>query len=147
MTADRIAFYLLYPLIWLYSPLFTRARLLIVAEGSFVAVKERFSNNNWHLPGGGRKMGESLQAAVIREAKEELGLVLEPKDVSVLLPKQTFFNLGLIQRSAVFVAKLPKKQSLTVNYELKCADWLPLDHGVDGLGNITRRAVERYNRS
>lgn len=120
---------------------------MIVAEGSFVAVKERFSNNNWHLPGGGKKFRESLQATVIREASEELGLMLEPKDVSILLPKQVFFNLGLIQRSAVFLVKLPKKQSLTVNNELKSAEWLPLNHGVDGLGNITRLAVERYNRT
>lgn len=143
----RVVFYVLYPLIWLYSPLFARARLLIVSEGSFVAVKERFSNNNWHLPGGGKKFGENLKSAVIREAKEELGLVLDPKDVLVLLPKQVFFNLGLIQRGAVFLIKLPKKQSLTVNNELISNEWLPLEHRAKGLGNITRRAVERYNRS
>lgn len=143
----RVLFYLLYPLVWLYSPLFVRARLLIVAEGNFVAVKGRFSNNNWHLPGGGKRTGEDLKIAVIREAREELGLILEPKDVSVLLPKQVFFNLGLIQRGAVFVVNLPKKQPLTINYELKAVEWLPLTHGAKGLGNITRQAVDRYNRS
>jgi len=141
----RLLFYLLYPLVWLYSPLFTRARILIVAEGHFVAVKHHFGNGNWHLPGGGKKRGESLLQVAVREAKEELGLSIDPSTVSVLLPLKPYFNLGLIQRAEVFLVKLPKKLPLKPNREIKTAAWLPTNLPKTGLGHITKRALNRLD--
>lgn len=36
----------------------------------------------WDLPGGGREAGESPQDCVLRETREEVGLMLAPSDLS-----------------------------------------------------------------
>ena len=48
--------------------------LALTPERKIVLVKLRYSPG-WRLPGGGRQPGESAERAVLRELREEIGLV------------------------------------------------------------------------
>jgi 8-oxo-dGTP diphosphatase len=40
-----------------------------------------FEDGAWHLPSGHLEAGESMVAALIREAKEEIGVIIDPLEV------------------------------------------------------------------
>jgi len=48
--------------------------LALTREGKVVLVKLRYASG-WRLPGGGRKQDEAPEEAVLRELREEIGLV------------------------------------------------------------------------
>jgi mutator protein MutT len=59
---------------------------LILAEGRKVLLLRRantgFADGSWSVPGGCLEHGETLPAAAIREAKEEVGIVINPVDLA-----------------------------------------------------------------
>lgn len=65
----------------------TRAYVVIIYDKQIVLVKNWLARDNWRLPGGGLKKGESPEHAVIREVKGELRLVLKQE-------KLVFLNKG-----------------------------------------------------
>ena len=52
-------------------------KLLIVQR----AHHESFLPGSWEVPGGGVEPGETITAATIREAQEEAGITVEPKQL------------------------------------------------------------------
>lgn len=62
----------------------------VVVEGGRVLLVQRGREplkGHWSLPGGLIEVGESLQAAVIREVEEETGLLIEPIELIELLDR------------------------------------------------------------
>jgi 8-oxo-dGTP diphosphatase len=59
---------------------------LIITEGSKVLLLRRantgFADGSWSVPGGSLEDGEPLPAAAAREAREELGITLDPADLA-----------------------------------------------------------------
>jgi len=63
-----------------HSGVRTAARAVVVDQGRLLVVKIRTQDGEFLvLPGGGQNHGETLQQAVRRELKEELGLTVEPQ--------------------------------------------------------------------
>ncbi|WP_152656055.1 NUDIX hydrolase [Oceanobacillus sp. CFH 90083] len=46
-----------------------------------ILMVQNIKHDNWSMPGGAVEAGETLQEAVIREAKEETGLTIEVEDI------------------------------------------------------------------
>lgn len=59
--------------------------LLLINRAGEVLFGQRqntgYEDGAWHLPSGHLEAGESVVAALIREAKEEVGVVIEPHEV------------------------------------------------------------------
>ena len=52
-----------------------RVRVIVYRDdGKILLVRDRFSRQEWALPGGGVKHNESYEQAAVREALEEIGL-------------------------------------------------------------------------
>ena len=49
---------------------------IIEVAGGIVLIKRRFEPHGWALPGGFVDYGETLEAAAVREAREETGLAV-----------------------------------------------------------------------
>lgn len=63
-----------------------RASAFILREGRILLVRQETGlHSHWLLPGGGVERGESLTAAVAREAREECGLDVEVLDAPLAL--------------------------------------------------------------
>jgi 8-oxo-dGTP pyrophosphatase MutT (NUDIX family) len=60
---------------WLTRPVTIGVRLLAVQDGSVLLVRHTYQQQ-WYLPGGGVKRGETLEQAIRREAAEEVGATL-----------------------------------------------------------------------
>ena len=65
-----------------------RVCAMIISEGKILAMRDQRSPY-YYLPGGRVALGETAEDAVIRETKEELGIV--PKIVRPLWLNQAFF--------------------------------------------------------
>ncbi len=58
------------------------AKALIVRDGKMATIKIRQGEREWYImPGGGQEVGETLGEAVVREVREELGLLVEPREL------------------------------------------------------------------
>ena len=55
-----------------------RTRVIICTDESILLQRTSVGSQQWNLPGGGIKSGESAVAAAIREVAEEVGITLLP---------------------------------------------------------------------
>jgi 8-oxo-dGTP diphosphatase len=92
-------------------------------NGGVLLVRHSYGRRGWELPGGGRQPNESIEHAVLREVREELGV--EPL-ASVL--RAIYYEPKFDQHHFAFLSRLPdgvdpKPSSAEI---LECAYW-PLD--------------------
>jgi len=80
----RVSFVLLLPLLRIYLKDSQRVYLSIVYQGKIILVKNWLARDTWRLPGGGIGKNETPKQAVLREAKEELRLVLQEVKLATL---------------------------------------------------------------
>lgn len=127
MSFGMIFYYLLWPLIWFYSPLTVRSRVVLKYKNEILVVKNSFGSGKWTLPGGGIKLNEQPIDGAIREIKEELDLELSKKSLKTVSDEAVVYNQhGLLKRSYFFIAELDKKPKITTSSEITSHEWIKL---------------------
>lgn len=123
-----IGFYLLWPFWFAYFKLYpNRTRALIVFNGQIVLIKGWLGKNEWGLPGGGVKNGESLEVGLKREIKEEIGLTLDSNKFTKIGVKKNS-NLKLNYLGHFYEYNLDNKANLSPGFpEIIDAKWVKID--------------------
>jgi 8-oxo-dGTP pyrophosphatase MutT (NUDIX family) len=120
----------------IFRPMLVGVRLILL-DGERVLLVKHTYESVWNLPGGTVKKGETLEAAVRREAVEELGAQLGKVHLFGVF---TSFYEGKSDHIAVFLCK-DGVVSGRKNYEIEAFGFFPLDE----LPEITPGARRRIN--
>ncbi len=121
-------------------------RIVLFGEDRNIAVghylpKEEFPNGEYNLPGGGVKDGESIENALIREVREEVGCHIKNiKELGLIkeygVGKKTKHN----QDTHCFIAKIdgekenPEFTKREIQDKLKI-EWLLIDEVIEKIKN------------
>lgn len=124
--------------IWtIIRPSTVGVRVILIRENQVLLVKHTYQDN-WYLPGGGLKKGETFEQAIKREAFEEIGAKLlnlslfgaynnffEKKNDSIIIFVSNEFNISgktdnEIEQFAFFdINGLPEKASIGTKKRIK----------------------------
>jgi 8-oxo-dGTP diphosphatase len=120
---------------------------LILVRGNEILLGRRrntsFASGCYSLPAGHLELGESVITALIREAREEIGICVEPEDVKFVQLMHNSYGIG---RFAVFF-EVKDWQGEVVNREPdKCDDlrWFPLADLPGTMVPYIRHAIDLY---
>ncbi len=108
----------------------TRLQAAIVRDRCVLLVQITLANGTafWVLPGGGREAGESDAEAVLREVREELGVVVDVGDIVDDVPAEP--PDGTYTRWRTFACTLVSGEPAATGQdgvaELTAVRWLPL---------------------
>lgn len=134
----RILFWVTWPLIWVYSPMRLRSRMLVVCRGDYLVVKANFGSGCWQLPGGGTRRAESTKHAAGREVFEELGVSLAGHPIKTITSSRVFKETGLPKRYALYMVELTDRPNVKIKKsEISDYAWLEIYKKVDVASHVT----------
>lgn len=118
--------------------------LLLINDAGEVLFGQRqntgFEDGAWHVPSGHLEAGESVVSALIREAKEEIGVTIDPRDVEFA---HVMHNASGGGRIAFFFTVRTWSGEPENREPDKCSDlrWFPLDALPNHLIDYCRMAL------
>jgi len=95
------------------------------------------ADEGWGVPGGFINKGESPEAALRRELREEINVEIE--DVKILLCR----TLGTLKQVEIYFRARVIGDPKPSSFEIKSAKWFALDQLPPDLSNDQRRLIER----
>lgn len=132
----------------------TPASYLILTKNGKVLLLRRYNtgynDGNYSLVAGHLDGQETFRQAMVREAKEEVGISLNPNDleiVHVMHRQENFTDVGKRERVDIFI-KPHKWDGEPQNLEPeKCDDvsWFPLDNLPENTIPLIRQALEHIH--
>ena len=143
-TLGRGAFYVLYPVIWLVLRGTVRPRIMVVCNDEVLLVKNALSRGLWSLPGGGKHKSETAAQAVIRELREETGVLLAEEEL-VSLPEVAHNRKTRPYQIPLFGVQLQSKPKIQPSYEIIAVQWFTISALPEALSDHTKRVIEAYH--
>ena len=102
-----------------------RVRVIVYRDdGDILLVKNRFSRQEWALPGGGVKHNESYEQAAVREALEEIGLKIH----SLRYLGKANSHESYAKFSVRVFAAHASNYDIKCNFEIMEARWLNMNY-------------------
>ena len=121
----------------------------VVLDGDRVLLIKRGHEplkGQWSLPGGGVELGETLEAAIVREVKEETGLAIEVGPMVEVLDRITRDAVGNVEHHFVLVDFVCRTTggALQSASDADAAEWVPLEHvAAYGVAAVTVRVIRK----
>lgn len=108
---------------FIFHPKTYGVKVLIENNGKFLMIRNTYGRKRWTFPGGGKKRNETPESAAKREAKEEVGVILEN-----LVYLGEYFNTRQYKRDTVycFYGKRNDARYEIDNDEIEEAKWFAL---------------------
>lgn len=121
LNAGRLAYKLLARPTRYYLKDSRRAYVILVHSEQVLMVKNWFGNQQWRLPGGGLKNGESPKEGLVREVSEELGVQIHPNMLKPVSEGRWNYEKNDFGYH-IFLADLPNKPKVKAQ-KTEIADW------------------------
>lgn len=133
--------YMIARLIWkLTKPLTAGARVILIDNNKVLLVKHTYQDE-WYLPGGGIKKGETFEQAIRREIKEELGGQLE--EIKLFGVYNNFYE-SKNDSVVIFVCNKFFISGKT-DKEIESFDYFDIKDLPSNISPGTKRRIEEYN--
>jgi ADP-ribose pyrophosphatase YjhB (NUDIX family) len=122
--------------------------LFLVREGSVLLLRRRntgFADGSYSVVAGHLDGGEQVVAGTVREAREEVGITLDPADLHVV---GVVHRLADDERIDFFLAAETWRGQIRNAEPGKCDEiaWFPLDRLPENLVPYVARALQNYRR-
>jgi 8-oxo-dGTP pyrophosphatase MutT (NUDIX family) len=130
--------------LWLVvaRPVTPSVRILLVRDGMTLLVHHSYASK-WYFPGGGVHRGESLAAAAVREAREEVGAQVqdEPRLLGIYLSQ----HLGRSDHVLVYVSEaFTLEEQPPDTWEIEGCAWFSLHNLPPDMQRACRARVQEY---
>ncbi|KTC80376.1 NUDIX domain-containing protein [Legionella cherrii] len=117
------------------------SRAIILNRDHQILLVKHTYQPHWYLPGGGVKRGESAQEALIRELKEEVGII--PTEEPQLFGIYFHTYMGVNDYPVIFIVN--NFTSVNANsHEIEQMAWYDYDHLPEMVSPGTKRRLDEY---
>ena len=127
--------------LWLGLNTLGARAIVLNTTGQVLLVKHTYEPY-WYLPGGGVKKAESPKAALIRELKEETGLIVAPEE-PLLFGIYYHTYLGVNDYPVIYIVKHYSSSSF-YSREIEQVDWFHYDELPEMVSPGTKRRLMEY---
>lgn len=128
-------------LLWAVNPKFNMGAvgLFMTADNRILVLRHVFRHKYpWGLPGGYLNRGETAEAGMLRELREETGLVATIERIFSVEEVDRF------QKEVVFLAHIDDSQTPKPNFEIFEAAFVPIDELPDGFLPRHAALIEKF---
>ncbi len=126
ITLGRIIYFLLLPFFRILTNNSIRTRVVIIKDNKILCVKDIIGRGVWTTPGGGLHKNEDKFIGAVREIKEEVGMVVDPKDL--IFYKTIQLNKPFAKQTQhLFVYEAQEVNITLQKNEIADFSWLSID--------------------
>ena len=117
------------------------ARAIIIDKDNKVLLVKHTYMQDWYLPGGGVKKGESIKTALFRELQEEVGVTALEEPVLFGIYHHVFLDVN--DYPIIYVLKQFSQKKVS-SYEIEDSGWFEYSQSTDMVSAGTKRRLMEY---
>jgi 8-oxo-dGTP pyrophosphatase MutT (NUDIX family) len=127
-----ISFWLCWPALFIRLRGSIRCRVIVTDGRNILLVQNWLGPGGYSLPGGGLKKNEDPPEAVIRELKEETGIVASKDQLKLIHSQFIVKEMGLAFSCLGYCLRIDKGKKLTrQKFEIADLEWISFDEILD----------------